>query len=68
MYSIGIDIGYSSVKVILTDEENAIKFSGYQLHKGQVKNILKGILEELMKSFRSQEIKFGAVTGGGAGF
>jgi sugar (pentulose or hexulose) kinase len=34
MYSIGIDIGYSSVKVILTDEKNAIKFSRYQLHKG----------------------------------
>jgi predicted CoA-substrate-specific enzyme activase len=68
MYSIGIDIGYSSVKVILTDEENAIKFSRYQLHKGQIKNALKDILEELTKSYPSQEIKYGAVTGSGSEF
>ena len=68
MYSIGIDIGYSSVKVILTDEENAIKFSRYELHKGHIKNTLKSILEELIKSFRPQEITFGAVTGSGSIF
>ena len=68
MYSIGIDIGYSSVKVLLTNEEDEIKFSRYALHKGQVKNTLKDIIEELMKSFHPQDIKFGAVTGGGTRF
>lgn len=68
MYSIGIDIGYSSVKVMLTDEENAIKFSRYQLHKGQIKNKLKSILKEMLKSFDPQEIKYGAVTGSGSRF
>ena len=68
MYSIGIDIGYSSVKVILTDEENTIRFSRYQMHKGRIKNTLMGILKELMGTFDAQEIEFGAVTGSGSKF
>ena len=68
MYSIGIDVGYSSVKIILIDEENAVKFSEYQLHKGQIKQTLKEILEELMKCYDPQEIKYGAVTGSGSRF
>jgi len=63
MYSIGIDIGYSSVKVILTDEENIIRFRRYQMHKGGIKNTLLSILKELMKSFDMLEIGYGAVTG-----
>lgn len=68
MYSIGIDIGYSSVKVILTDESDTIKFSRYQMHKGQMKSTLKTILQEVMESFDVQKIRFGAVTGGGSRF
>jgi len=68
MYSIGIDIGYSSVKVILTNEENQIVFSSYQLHRGSIKSTLKNILEEIVKSFNTREIAFGAVTGSGSGF
>jgi len=68
MYSIGVDIGYSSVKVILTDEADTIKFSRYQMHKGQFRSTLKRILEEVMESFDDQEIRFGAVTGSGSRF
>ena len=68
MYSIGIDIGYSSVKVILTNEENQVVFNRYQLHRGSIKSTLKSILEEIMKFFHTWEIAFGAVTGSGSGF
>lgn len=68
MYSIGIDIGYSSIKVILTDEENAIQFSRYQMHRGKIKDTLLEILKELLGTFDPQKIGFGAVTGGGSRF
>ena len=68
MYSIGIDIGYSSAKVILTDESNKIKFSGYQMHKGKIRDTLLSILKEMTESFALSEIKFGAVTGSGCKF
>ena len=68
MYSIGIDIGYSSVKVILIDEKNETRFNSYQMHKGRIKNTLIRILKELTASFDPQEIRYGAVTGSGSKF
>ena len=68
MYSIGIDIGYSSVKVILIDEKNETRFNSYQMHKGRIKNTLTSILKELSASFDPQEIGYGAVTGSGSKF
>lgn len=68
MYSIGIDIGYSSVKVILTDEVNKIKFSRYHMHKGRIKSNLLDILKEMAAAFDPQKIVFGAVTGSGTKF
>ena len=68
MYSIGIDIGYSSIKIILTDEENIIKFSRYQMHKGRIKNTLTNMLKELTAIFDPQDIKTGSVTGNGSKF
>jgi activator of 2-hydroxyglutaryl-CoA dehydratase len=41
MYSLGIDIGYSSVKVALIDGEDQIRYARYVLHQGRVKESLK---------------------------
>ncbi|WMI80063.1 acyl-CoA dehydratase activase [Anaerotignum sp. MB30-C6] len=68
MYSIGIDIGYSSVKVILTDEGNSIRFSRYQMHRGRIKSTLLIILKEVVDAYNLEEIIFGAVTGNGTKF
>ena len=68
MYGIGIDIGYSSVKVILTDKANKIRFSRYQMHKGRIKSKLLDILKEMTAAFDPHEIVFGAVTGSGTKF
>lgn len=65
MYSIGIDIGYSSVKVVLVDGVNGIKFRRYQMHKGRIKNTLLSIFQELTQTFDMQKIVYGAVTGSG---
>lgn len=68
MYSVGIDMGYSSVKVILTDENNKTCFSRYQMHKGKMKDTLKNILDEMCGLFDIREIQYGAIIGSGSKF
>lgn len=68
MYSIGVDIGYSSVKVVLTDKAQNIKFSHYQMHKGSIKKTLLKILKTLVTHYHPDDITFGAVTGSGTKF
>ena len=68
MYSVGIDVGYSSVKVMLTDENNKICFSRYQMHKGKMKDTLKSILHEMCGLFDVGQIQYGAIIGSGGKF
>ncbi len=68
MYSLGIDVGYSSVKVTLTDEKSEVKYAGYQLHKGKIKETLIYLFEDLLESFNADDIDFGYVTGSGSRF
>lgn len=66
MHSIGIDIGYSSIKVALMNGEHNIKYNKYLLHKGRVKETLKSTIEELLANYQTEEIKYGSVTGSGS--
>ncbi len=68
MYSIGIDIGYSALKVVLLDETEEIVFSRYQRHKGAIKSKLLKILAEVQRNFGFREIRYGAVTGSASKF
>ena len=68
MYSVGIDIGYSSVNVLLTDEKKDISFSRYQMHRGHIKDTLKNILHEMSGLFDIRQIRYGAVTGSASKF
>ncbi len=68
MYNIGIDIGYSSIKVVLLDSDHDIKYAKYVLHKGNIKEVLKDIFNELLEKYPSAEIKFGGATGSGSKF
>jgi len=68
MYSLGIDIGYSAVKIALTDNDNCVGYSNYALHRGDIKGTLKNILRELINNFNPDDIAFGAVTGKGSTF
>jgi predicted CoA-substrate-specific enzyme activase len=65
MYSLGIDIGYSSLKLTLIDEEGAVKTEKYLLHRGRVKEKLQKMLQELVTDFDPVEIGYGAVIGSG---
>ncbi|MCG8499330.1 MAG: acyl-CoA dehydratase activase [Firmicutes bacterium] len=68
VYSIGIDIGYSSVKAVLVNGEQEIKYAKYVLHKGKVKETLKDIIGDLPGDYRPADIIFGSVTGSGSKF
>jgi predicted CoA-substrate-specific enzyme activase len=65
MYSLGIDIGYSSIKMALIDESDKIQYAKYVLHRGRVKEGLKNSLYDLAAKIPLADIRFGAVTGSG---
>lgn len=63
MYSLGIDIGYSAVKVVLIDQENRIVYEKYKPHTGNIKSILELILIEINDDVDVSNILYGSVTG-----
>uniref|UniRef100_UPI003216AF01 acyl-CoA dehydratase activase n=1 Tax=uncultured Draconibacterium sp. TaxID=1573823 RepID=UPI003216AF01 len=62
-YSLGIDIGYSAVKIAIIDNDNTIAYTKYQAHKGQTKEALELIFMEIDEKFKISEIIHGAITG-----
>ncbi|TIH15888.1 CoA activase [Marinifilum sp. JC120] len=64
MNSIGIDIGYSSVKVAVLDEQRNIISSRYILHKGRPIQMLAEMLDDLKPKLDTEEL-YGAVVGSG---
>ncbi|MBR2383945.1 MAG: hypothetical protein IKA89_09460, partial [Anaerotignum sp.] len=45
-YKMGIDIGSTTVKVVLADEKNEIAFARYRRHFSEIKKTVKDILKE----------------------
>ena len=45
-YRMGIDIGSTTVKVVLADEKNEIAFARYRRHFSEIKKTVKDILKE----------------------
>ncbi len=68
MYTIGIDIGYSSIKAVLINEKKELIYYKYKLHKGKIKDNLIALIEEINTKYNIKEIKFGAVTGSGCSY
>jgi predicted CoA-substrate-specific enzyme activase len=68
MYSIGIDIGYSSLKISLMNCNNEFEYNKYILHKGRIKEELKNVIEELSDCYKLEDINVGAITGSGSKF
>lgn len=68
MYSLGIDIGYTSIKMALIDNNDALIYHKYLLHRGDTINTLKEAIQDILKSFTNKEITYGAITGSGFKF
>lgn len=62
-YSIGIDIGYSSIKIGLVNSSLQPVYADYILHKGKIKETLQKILATLAGQYDPTSITHGAVTG-----
>ncbi len=68
MYSLGIDIGYSSISVVLVDQNNKIIKDMYRLHHGEIKQVLTAIINELPADYKQAEIFYGMFTGSSSKF
>ena len=64
-YSLGIDIGYTSVKVVLMDTNDAVVRHAYTLHRGKAYTAFESILDDILSGCDSDKIDFCAVTGSG---
>ena len=68
MYSLGIDIGYISIKIALIDNNNILVYHKYLLHRGDIINTLRKAIEDMLKTYTTKEITYGAITGSGHKF
>lgn len=66
MYSLGIDIGYASIKTAVLDAKGTIVHTEYMLHRGHVTQELKQLLQRLVQLPEAKHITYGAVTGSGS--
>lgn len=65
MLSMGIDIGYSSVKIAITDANGTIRHAAYRLHRGNAGQTLKALLADAREALGKERIEYGAITGSG---
>ncbi len=66
MYSLGIDVGYSSVKVVVLNASGENEYQNYMLHTGRIRECLKLVLQDLGGHLDFREVVYGALTGSGA--
>ncbi len=64
-YKMGIDIGSTTVKVVVIDEKNTILFHQYRRHFSEIKNTVTEILEQAQKELG--DISFTAMLTGSGG-
>lgn len=65
MFSLGIDVGYSAVKIALVDRQGGIRHCDYSMHTGQVAKAMKTLIARLYERNDPAAISYGAVTGSG---
>lgn len=63
-YYLGIDVGSTTVKAYLTDEENGCLYSSYVRHNSDVRNTILMLLNEIQKEYKDIEIHL-VITGSG---
>ena len=62
MYRIGIDIGSTTVKVVVLDEENKLLFRSYERHFSKVREKTCEILHRIEKDYAGQKVQM-VITG-----
>lgn len=64
IYRIGIDIGSTTIKAVVLDENDKVIFQKYERHYAEIKEKLKGILEDVKDCTHARVAKI-AITGSG---
>lgn len=54
MNRVGIDIGSTTVKIAIIDEQNKILFSAYERHYANIQETLRGIIERAYEQLGDQ--------------
>ena len=61
---LGIDVGSTTVKMVVIDEDNQIKYKKYERHMSNVMDKVKELLGEVHSLFRDEEVQ-AVITGSG---
>lgn len=56
MYNLGIDIGSTTLKIALTDEQGRLVFNDYRRHNANVKNVANQIFDDFVLKLQNGEI------------
>ena len=65
IYKIGIDVGSTTLKIVVLDEAKEIVYKAYKRHKADINNILASELSTIIERF--PQLKFGICITGSAG-
>lgn len=67
MYKMGIDVGSTTVKVVVMDDKNNILFKDYRRHKARVRETLIDVLGEIQPKFTGSQMKVSLTGSAGMG-
>ncbi|HQD50430.1 MAG TPA: hypothetical protein PLL17_04795, partial [Defluviitaleaceae bacterium] len=56
---VGLDVGSTTVKILVIDSENTILFSRYQRHYSDIKQTIINLLTETYRCFPNEHITIG---------
>lgn len=64
LFHIGLDVGSTTVKIVVSDNKDSVVYSKYQRHFSDIKSTITSIIEEAFKYFKDTNITI-MVTGSG---
>ncbi|MFA6807500.1 MAG: hypothetical protein WCR27_00755, partial [Eubacteriales bacterium] len=53
---IGLDVGSTTVKIVVIDENNNVVYSHYQRHYSDVQHTLTGLLKDVYSKYKDDKI------------
>ena len=66
-YNVGLDVGSTTVKLVVIDESNKLLYREYKRHKSNVEETVKSVILDAYKEFPDKDITI-MVTGSGGMF
>lgn len=67
IYHIGLDVGSTTVKLVVMDQDNNLLYREYKRHKSNVEETVKSVIKEAYQEFQNSDVTI-MVTGSGGMF